>query len=67
MSDQGSDSELGRSKKSSTPTEHLQHLLNLGWSTKSPLIQKYALKYRLESKLAEWEKLTGASSNVKNG
>jgi hypothetical protein len=66
MSDSANDSELGRSKKSSSPPEHLQHLLNLGWSPKSPLIQKYVLKFRLESKLAEWEKLQSASSNFKN-
>jgi hypothetical protein len=63
MSEAPGDSELGRSKKSSTPAEHLQHLLNIGWQANSPLIQKYVVKFRLQNQLAEWE----AAHPVKNG
>jgi hypothetical protein len=55
MSETVTDSELGRNKKSSTPPEHLQHLLNIGWQANSPLIQKYVVTHRLQTQLAEWE------------
>jgi hypothetical protein len=55
MSETVTDSELGRSKKSSSPSEHLQHLLNIGWQANSPLIQKYVVNHRLQTQLAEWE------------
>jgi hypothetical protein len=57
MSEAANDSELGRSKKSSSPTDHLQHLLNIGWSPNAPLVQKYVAKYGLRAQLAEWEAL----------
>jgi hypothetical protein len=63
MSEALTESELGRSKKSSTPSEHLQHLLNIGWQANSPLIQKYVVKFRLQNQLAEWE----AAHPRKNG
>jgi len=55
MSEALTDSELGRSKKSSSPVEHLQHLLNIGWLPNSPLIRAYVLKHRLNTDLAAWE------------
>jgi hypothetical protein len=66
MSESLGDSELGRSKKSSSPSEHLQHLLNIGWEPGSPLIQKYAVKYRLQTQLAEWEAAQKTRGNAKN-
>jgi len=57
MTDPGiNDSELGRSKKSSTPAEHLVHLLNLGWASSSLLVQKYVAKFGLHNELAQWQK-----------
>jgi len=41
------EAELGRSKQSITPREHLQHLLNIGWQPRSPLIVKYATEHGL--------------------
>jgi hypothetical protein len=48
------ESELGRSKQSATPREHLQHLLNIGWNPRSPLIQKYAVENGLTRDLEEY-------------
>ena len=45
--------ELGRSKHSSTPKEHLAHLLNIGWSPRSMLIQKFAIDNGLTRDLEE--------------
>lgn len=56
MSD-NSESELGRSKHSATPSEHLKHLLTIGWSTSSPLILKYVLQHGLQRELSEWQAL----------
>lgn len=38
------EAELGRSKQSITPREHLMHLLNIGWNPRSPLVVKYAVE-----------------------
>jgi hypothetical protein len=62
MSEALTESELGRSKRSAAPPDHLQHLLNIGWQTNSPLIQKYVVTHRLQTQLAEWE----ASHQKKN-
>jgi hypothetical protein len=67
MSESLSDSELGRSKKSSSPSEHLQHLLNIGWQPGSPLIEKYVVKYRLQTQLADWEAAQRGKGNPANG
>ena len=55
-SEAASESELGRSKKSSTPSEHLGHLLNIGWASSSLLVQKYVAKYSLHNELSLWQK-----------
>ena len=55
MSDVINEAELGRSKKSNSPSDHLQHLLGLGWAPESPLILKYVIKYRLQTQISEWE------------
>lgn len=55
MSDAINEAELGRSKKSVSPQDHLTHLLGLGWDPGSPLIQKYVLKNRLQAQLSEWQ------------
>jgi hypothetical protein len=55
MNETANESELGRSKKTSTPSEHLRHLLNIGWQPNAPLIQSYVTKHRLQAQLSEWE------------
>jgi hypothetical protein len=55
VSDIINEAELGRSKKSNSPSDHLQHLLGLGWAPGSPLIRKYVIKYRLQVQVSEWE------------
>ena len=54
MNDASTSAELGRSKHTYTPAEHLQHLLNLGWSPNSPLIKKYVYDNGLKGELEEW-------------
>jgi hypothetical protein len=54
MSEKEQDSELGRSKYSSSPQDHLKHLLNIGWDPKSPLIMRYAMANNLERQLRDW-------------
>ena len=56
MSENINESELGRSKKSATPAEHLEHLLNIGWVPSSLLIRKYVAKYNLQNELNRWQK-----------
>ncbi len=51
------DSELGRSKNSATPAEHLRHLLGLGWDPMSPLILKYVAENSLHREMTEWQSL----------
>lgn len=66
MADAINDAELGRSKKSASPADHLAHLLGLGWDPQSPLIQKYVLKNRLQAQLDTWEALVvKADKNLK--
>jgi hypothetical protein len=60
MSDAAQESELGRSKSSTTPADHLLHLLTLGWSPTSPLIIKYVSDNRLTRELNEWQALNPA-------
>lgn len=57
MSEAAQDSELGRSKNSATPADHLLHLLNIGWSPTSPLIVKYVQDNHLTRELNEWQAL----------
>ncbi len=45
--------ELGRSKHAATPREHLQHLINIGWDPRSPLIYKYVTQHGLQRELEE--------------
>lgn len=54
MNDASNVAELGRSKHSYTPSEHLEHLLKLGWSPNSPLIKKYVQTNGLQRELAQW-------------
>ncbi len=56
MSENINEAELGRSKKSATPSEHLEHLLNIGWVSSSLLIRKYVAKFGLQNELAQWQK-----------
>jgi hypothetical protein len=56
MSENINDSELGRSKKTATPSEHLEHLLNIGWLPSSLLVRKYIAKYGLQDELSQWQK-----------
>ncbi len=50
------DAEIKQKKHSSTPSEHLIHLLNIGWEPKSPLIVKYVMANNLEQELNTWLK-----------
>lgn len=54
MSDAVNEAELGRSKQSTSPRDHLMHLLTIGWDPKSPLIQKYVIDNNLERALSDW-------------
>ena len=56
MSESVNEAELGRSKKTATPAEHLEHLLNIGWSPTSLLVRKYVVQYSLQDELAQWQK-----------
>jgi len=49
------DSELGRSKQNVSPADHLLHLLTIGWSPSSPLIQRYVAENGLSRDLAQWQ------------
>ncbi|MBS1995552.1 MAG: hypothetical protein JSS86_04545, partial [Cyanobacteria bacterium SZAS LIN-2] len=54
MSDAVNEAELGRSKYSTTPKEHLYHLLTIGWEPNSPLIVKYVAENGLTKDLNDW-------------
>jgi hypothetical protein len=54
MADAVNEAELGRSKQSATPKDHLHHLLSLGWDPNSPLIQRYVRDKALSRELDEW-------------
>ncbi len=60
-----SDSELGRSKNSATPAEHLAHLLGLGWDPISPLIQKFVIDNHLQRELSDWQRVLAANESAK--
>ncbi len=51
----GGDSELGRSRASVAPSDHLYHLLTVGWNTASPLIQRYVAEHSLQRELSQWQ------------
>lgn len=51
MAEQTNEAELGRGKHASTPREHLQHLLDIGWKPNSPLIVKFVLEHGLQREL----------------
>ena len=55
MSEAVQDSELGRSKQSVSPSDHLLHLLTIGWSPSSPLIMKYVAEHSLQRDLSQWQ------------
>ncbi|MBK9202491.1 MAG: hypothetical protein IPL73_08655 [Candidatus Obscuribacter sp.] len=54
MSDAVNEAELGRSKYSNTPKEHLYHLLTIVWEVNSPLIIKYVAENGLQKDLNDW-------------
>ncbi len=60
MAENVNEAELGRSKQSVTPKDHLLHLLNIGWNPRSPLIQKYAIEHGLTRELEEAVRLSKA-------
>lgn len=62
MSDAVNDAELGRSKQSVAPADHLLHLLTLGWQPSSPLIQKYVAEKGLQRELSQWQSMQGEIS-----
>ena len=54
MAEAVKDDELGRSKQSTSPKDHLFHLLNVGWEPASPLILKYVLTHGLRRELQDY-------------
>jgi hypothetical protein len=62
--DNNADAELGRSKQSVSPSDHLLHLLTIGWSPSSPLIQKYVAEHSLSRDLSQWQAIE-AETNAK--
>ncbi|MCA9801843.1 MAG: hypothetical protein KC777_07640 [Cyanobacteria bacterium HKST-UBA02] len=54
MADTVNEAELGRSKQSTTPSDHLIHLLTIGWPTDSPLVRRYVAENGLSSVLKDW-------------
>lgn len=54
MAESIDDAELGRSKQSTSPREHLRHLLSIGWDPQSPLVQKYVRDHGLRKDLEEF-------------
>jgi len=64
MSDGVNEAELGRSKQSTSPRDHLIHLLTIGWDPKSPLIKKYVTQHNLERVLSDWLEKNKASKNA---
>jgi hypothetical protein len=52
------ESELGRSKSSVSPRDHLIHLLTIGWDPKSPLIRRFVAINDLNRVLADWVEKT---------
>ncbi len=60
MSETGQDSELGRSKQSTSPADHLLHLLNIGWPPTAPLIIKYVQEHHLTRELNDWQSINDA-------
>ena len=63
MADSVNEAELGRSKQSETPREHLQHLLYVGWDPDSPLIRKYVAEHGLHGVLRDWVKAESQFEN----
>jgi len=55
MAEATNDAELGRSKNSVSPADHLLHLLTIGWSPSSPLIQRYVAEHSLQRELTQWQ------------
>ena len=53
---ESTDAELKQKKHSSSPAEHLIHLLNIGWEPKSPLITRYVATHSLYQELNKWIK-----------
>lgn len=66
MADSVNESELGRSKQSETPSEHLLHLLTVGWDAESPLIKKYVAENGLYSVVKEWLKKEAELEKMKS-
>jgi hypothetical protein len=58
-----SEAELGRSKQTATPKEHLSHLLNIGWHPRSPLIVKYAAEHGLMRDVEEAVRQAGKQNS----
>jgi hypothetical protein len=54
MAEAVNEAELGRSKYSNTPKEHLYHLLTIGWEPTSPLVVKFVMENGLQKDLQDW-------------
>lgn len=64
MAEATQDSELGRSKQSTSPRDHLRHLLTIGWKPTAPLIEKYVKEHGLHMEIEEFERDSQESSKV---
>ena len=58
MSDAVNEAELGRSKQSVSPADHLMHLLGIGWNPNAPLIQKFIVDNRLQREFMAWQEMS---------
>ena len=47
------DAESSTLNKNTGPLDHLKHLINIGWTEKHPLVQKFVEKHGLEDELYE--------------
>ena len=47
------DAESSTLNKNTGPLDHLKHLINIGWTEKTPLVQKFVEKHGLEDELYE--------------
>lgn len=53
MQEEVVDAESSTLSKNSSPLDHLNHLLNIGWDPKTPLVVKFVEKYGLDDELQE--------------
>lgn len=50
------DAESSTLSKHGTPLDHLKHLVNIGWTADTPLIQNFVEKYNLHDELMDLQR-----------